>query len=66
MIAEADVEPDEVGQLERAHRVVEADPGAGVDVVGGAEALLEGAHRLGQERHQDPVDDEARADRPTR
>ena len=25
-----------------------------------ADALLEGAHRLGEERHQDPVDDEAR------
>ena len=26
-----------------------------------ADAFLEGAHRLGQERHEDPVDDEARA-----
>ena len=57
---EADVETDEVGELERAHRVVEPDPRPGVDVLGGAEALLEGAHRLGQERHQDPVDDEPR------
>ena len=55
---EADVEADEVGELERAHRVVQADPRAGVDVLGRAEALLEGAHRLGEERHQDPVDDE--------
>ena len=44
--AEADVEPDEVGQLERTHRMVEADPGAGVDVLGRADAFLEGAHRL--------------------
>ncbi len=57
--AEADVEADEVGELERPHRVVEPDPGAGVDVLGGADALLVGAHRLGEERHQDPVDDEA-------
>ena len=57
---EADVEADEVGQLERSHRMVEADPRAGVDVVGRAQALLVGAHRLAQERHQDAVDDEAR------
>ncbi len=56
--AEADVEADEVGQLEGAHRVVEADPGARVDVLRRAQALLAGAHRLGQERHQDAVDDE--------
>ena len=31
-----------------------------------AHALLERAHRLGEERHEDPVDDEARADRPRR
>jgi hypothetical protein len=57
---EADVEPDEVGQLERTHRVVEAHLRARVDVVGRAEALLVGPHRLGQERHEDPVDDEPR------
>ena len=55
-----DVEADEVGELERTHRVVEADPGAGVDVLGGPDTLLEGAHRLGQERHEDAVDDEPR------
>ena len=60
MIAEADVEADEVGQLERAHRVVQPDPRAGVDVLGRPDALLEGPHRLGEERHEDPVDDEAR------
>ena len=57
---EADVEADEVGELERAHRVVQADLRAGVDVVGRAEALLVGPHRLREERHEDPVDDEAR------
>src|SRR5438034_6636530 len=57
---EADVEADEVGQLERTHRMVESDPGARVDVVGRPEALLVGPHRLAEERHQDPVDDEPR------
>ena len=56
--AEADVEADEVGELERPHRVVEADLAPRVDVLGGAEALLVGVHRLREERHQDPVDDE--------
>ena len=55
---EAHVEPDEVGELQRAHRVVQADPRTGVDVLGRPEALLVRAHRLGEERHQDPVDDE--------
>ena len=61
MTSQADVEADEVGELERAHRVVQPDPRARVDVVGRARPLLERAHRLGEERHQDPVDDEARA-----
>ena len=39
---EAHVEADEVGQLERAHRVVEPDPRPGVDVLGGPDALLVG------------------------
>ena len=37
---EHDVEADEVRQLERAHRVVEPDPRAGVDVLGRADPLL--------------------------
>ena len=59
MIPRHDVEADEVGQLERTHRVVQADPRTGIDVLGRPDALLERAHRLGQERHQDAVDDEA-------
>ena len=59
MIPEAHVEADEVGELERAHRVVQADAGARIDVLGAADALLERPHRLDEERHQDPVDDEA-------
>ncbi len=38
---ETDVEADEVGELERAHRMVEPDPRAGIDVLGRAEALLD-------------------------
>ena len=38
---QAHVEPDEVRELERAHRMVQADPRARVDVLGGADALLE-------------------------
>ena len=57
---EADVEADEVGQLERPHRMVETDPGPRVDVLGAADALFECPHRLGQEGHERPVDDEAR------
>ena len=34
---------------------------ARVDVLGRPEALLVGPHRLGEERHEDPVDDEPRA-----
>ena len=60
MISMHDVEADEVGELERPHRVVEADPRAGIDVLGRADPLLERPHRLGEERHQDPVDDEPR------
>ena len=60
MIPRHDIEADEVGELERAHRVVEPDPRPGVDVLGRPDAFLEGAHRLGEERHQDPVDDEPR------
>ena len=57
---ETDVEADEVGELERTHRVVEADLRSSVDVLGRADALGEGPHRLGQERHQHPVDEKAR------
>ena len=47
--AEHHVEADEVGQRQRAHRVVEANARAGVDVVGRPDTFLEGANRLGQE-----------------
>jgi hypothetical protein len=56
--AEAHVETDEVGQLERANRMVEPDPRSRVDVLGRADPLLVGSHRLGEEWHEDAVDDE--------
>jgi len=43
-----------------AHRVVEADPCPRVDVLGRADALAQGPHSLGEERHQHSVDEEAR------
>ncbi len=43
--------------------MVEADAGAGVDVVCAPGAFLEQPHRLRKERHQDPVDKETRAGR---
>ncbi len=55
---QAHVQADEVGQLERPHRVVQPDPGSDIDVVGGPESVGGGAHRLGQEWHQDAIDDE--------
>jgi glycosyltransferase involved in cell wall biosynthesis len=58
--AEAHVEADEVGQLQRPHRVVEPKACTRVDVLGGAQPLLVRANSFGQERHQDAVDDEAR------
>ena len=55
---EADVEPDEVGELERPHRMVQPDSRTGIDVLGAPDALLVGAHRLHEERHEDAIHDE--------
>src|SRR5215831_664106 len=38
---EAGIEADEIGELERPHRVVQAELHAGIDVARGAEALVE-------------------------
>src|ERR1044071_7895931 len=57
---QAGVEADQVGQLERAHRMVEPEADAGVDVGGRAEALVEPVAGLVEQRDQHPVDDEAR------
>ena len=55
------LEPDEVVERQRAHRVPGAEPEAGVDRLDRADALLERADRVEHERDEDPVDEEARA-----
>ena len=57
--AEIDVDPDEVHQLERAHRKARfAD--RGIDRLDRRLAGFDQAERLDRERPVDPVDDEAR------
>src|SRR5690606_12443165 len=53
------IEADEVGELERPERVIETEPGALVDVLGGADALLEGEAGLVQEGDEHPVHEKA-------
>src|ERR1700683_5355325 len=53
------VEPDEVGQVQRSHRVGAALDHAQVDVLGGGEARLEHADGGEEVRDQQRVDDEA-------
>src|SRR5947208_1091597 len=53
---EAGVEADQIGELERAHRVVEAELDAGVDVDRRAEALVEAVAGLVEQRDQHAVD----------
>ena len=57
---QAGIEADEVGELERAHRVVRAELHRGVDRLDGADALVERVDRLVDHRQQDAVDDEGR------
>src|SRR4051794_19403258 len=57
---DARVEADQVGQGERAERVREAELGDGVDRLRLGDAVVQRPHRLVDERHQDPVRDEAR------
>ena len=57
---EAHVEPDKVGELERSHRMVQADPDATVDVLERAKSFLVGVHCFHEVRHQDAVHDEPR------
>src|ERR1041385_1453550 len=56
---EAGVEADEVGQRQRAHRVVHAELHDGVDVLGCGHALVEAEDGLVDHRHEDAVADEA-------
>src|SRR5262249_39982413 len=56
---EAGVEADEGGELERPHRVVEPELHTLVNVLDGAEPLVERVAGLVEERDEDPVHDEA-------
>ena len=57
--AEADVEADEIGELERPHRVAVAELHGGVDVGGGGDALLDHAHGLEAEDETEAAGGEA-------
>ena len=57
---QAGIEADEVGQLQRPHRVVGAQPHGGVDRLDLADAFIQRVDRLVDHRHQDAVDDEGR------
>ena len=56
---EAGVQPDEVGERERTHRVVHAEPHHRVDRFHRADSFHEAVHRLVDHRHEDPVRHEA-------
>ena len=53
------VEPDEIEQRQRAHRVATSELHAFVDVLDRAKSFLETADRVEQVRHEQAVDDEA-------
>ena len=57
---QAGVEADEVGELQRPHRVVGAELHRVVDALDRADALVERVDRLVDHRQQDAVDDEGR------
>src|SRR6185503_6561988 len=54
----AGIEPDEIGELERSHRMVGAEPHRRVDRLDRADALIERVDGLVDHRQQDAVDDE--------
>ncbi len=57
---QAGVETDEVGELQRAHRMIGAELHGRVDGIDGADAFIERVDRLVDHRQQDAVDDEGR------
>src|SRR3546814_7895365 len=57
---EAGVEPDEVGERDRTHRMVEAQTATRVDILHRRDALAELEEGFVDLRHQHAVDDEAR------
>ena len=57
---EAGVEPDEIGEFQRTHRMMGAEPHRRVDRLDVADAFIERVDRLVDHRQQDAVDDEGR------
>src|SRR5579883_2887179 len=57
---EAGIEPDEIAERERPHRMIGAEMHGGIDRFDRAHALIEGVDRLVDHRYEDPVDDEGR------
>src|SRR3984893_7207984 len=55
---EAGIEPDEIRELERAHRMVGAEPHRRIDCVDRADAFIERVDGLVDHRQQNAVDDE--------
>ena len=56
---QADIQPNEVGERQRPHRMPHAERHDGVDCLRCADPLHDGVDRLVDHRHQDPVGDEA-------
>jgi 3-hydroxybutyryl-CoA dehydrogenase len=57
---QAGIETDEVGQLQRSHRMMGTEPHGGIDCLDRADAFVEGIDRLIDHRQQDAVDDKGR------
>jgi len=55
---QADIQTNEVGQRERAHRMIHPDFHDSVDRFASADAFHDGVDRLVDHRHQDPIRDE--------
>jgi hypothetical protein len=52
------IQSDEIGELQRAHRVIGTEPHCGVDGIDRPNALIQGVNGLIDHWQQDPVDDE--------
>src|SRR6476469_3925179 len=57
---QARIEPDQIRQFERTHRVIQSELHALIDVLDRSERLLQREARLVQERNQQAIDDESR------
>ena len=56
---QARIETDEIGERQRPHRVIEAEPAGGVDVGDRRDAFAQREASFVEHRHQHAVDDEA-------